>query len=333
MTAIVLLMPTAHRESIFTPASMRRLEECGTVRIAPTGTDHSRADVREMLADAEVIVTGTGTAKLDSDVLDGAPKLRAIVHAAGTVRPIVDVDVYDRGVLISSQAPTNALPVAEYTLAMILLELKGVLPIQEVYRATRGEVDVDAILADQGNFQRRVGVVSASSIGRRVIELLQPFDLEVVVHDPFLTADAARRLGAEAVDLPTLLRTSDLVTLHAPLLPETVNMIGAAELAALRDGAVFVNTARGALVDQDALIAELRTGRIRAVIDVTEPEIPDPDSPLWDLPNLVLTPHVAGSRGLELRRIGEGVVAEVERLVRGEPLAREVSRERYATNA
>jgi phosphoglycerate dehydrogenase-like enzyme len=333
MTEIVLLMPTAHRESIFTPASMGRLEECGTVRIAPTGTDHSRADVREMLADAEVIVTGTGTAKLDDSVLDAAPKLRAIVHAAGTVRPIVDVDVYDRGVLISSQAPTNALPVAEYTLAMILLELKGVLPIQEVYRARRGEVDVDAILADQGNFQRRVGVVSASSIGRRVIELLQPFDLEVVVHDPYLLADDARRLGAEAVDLPTLLRTSDLVTLHAPLLPETVDMIGAAELADLRDGAVFVNTARGALVDQDALIAELRTGRIRAVIDVTEPEIPDPDSPLWDLPNLVLTPHVAGSRGRELRRIGEGVVAEVERLVRGEPLAREVSRQRYATNA
>jgi phosphoglycerate dehydrogenase-like enzyme len=110
-------------------------------------------------------------------------------------------------------------------------------------------------------------------------------------------------------------------------------MIGAAELAALRDGVTFINTARGALVDQDALIRELCSGRIRAVIDVTDPEVSEADSPLWDLDNIVLTPHVAGSRGLELHRIGERAVAEVGRLARGEPLAYEVTRERYSTNA
>jgi phosphoglycerate dehydrogenase-like enzyme len=223
--------------------------------------------------------------------------------------------------------------VAEYTVAMILLELKGVLAIEKVYRAARGEVDVDAILADQGNFHRRVGVISASSIGRRVIELLRPFDLEIVVHDPYLTEADAQRLGATTVDLDTLLSTSDLVSLHTPLLPETTKMIGAAQLAAMRDGAVLLNTARGALIDEDALATELRTGRIRAVLDVTEPEPPAPDSPLWDLDNVVLTPHVAGSRGRELRRIGEEIVAELARLVRGEPLRYEVSPERYDTNA
>jgi phosphoglycerate dehydrogenase-like enzyme len=333
MTSVVMLMPDEHRERCFTPAAMSRLRRCGTVQIAPTGTDHSRADVRAMLAGADVVITGTGTAKLDDDVLDAAPRLRAIVHAAGTVRPIVDIDVYDRGIRISSQAPTNALPVAEYTVAMILLELKGVLAIQDAYRSARAEVDVDAILADRGNYDRRVGVVSASSIGRRVIELLRPFDLELVVHDPYLTEDDARGLGACALDLPTLLRTSDLISLHTPLLHETVGMIGRPELAMLRDGAVLVNTARGALIDQDALIAELHTGRIRAVIDVTDPEVPEPESPLWNLENLVLTPHVAGSRGREQRRIGEGVVSEVERLTRGEPLRFEVPRERYSTNA
>ena len=110
-------------------------------------------------------------------------------------------------------------------------------------------------------------------------------------------------------------------------------MIGAAELAALRDGAVFINTARGALVDQEALISELASDRIRAVIDVTDPETPASDSALWELESLVLTPHVAGSRGLELRRIGEGVVDEVERLVNGEALVRSVTLERYARNA
>lgn len=110
-------------------------------------------------------------------------------------------------------------------------------------------------------------------------------------------------------------------------------MIGVKELALLRDGSVLINTARGAILDQDALVAELLTLRIRAVIDVTDPEVPEPDSPLWELENLVLTPHVAGSRGLELHRIGQRAVEEVERLWRGEDLRYEVTRERYRTNA
>jgi phosphoglycerate dehydrogenase-like enzyme len=333
MTQILLLMPDSHRESVFTAEMLERLGRCGTVHVAPTATDHRRADVRALLATADVVVTGTGTAKLDRDVLAAAPHVRAIVHAAGTLRPIVDEDVYDRGIELSSQAPTNALPVAEYTLAMILLELKGVPAVGRTYRAARGQVDVDALLAAQGVYGRRVGVVSASSIGRRVIALLQPFDVDVVVFDPFLDPDEARRLGATSVDLDTLLRTSDLVTVHAPLLPSTVGMIGATELAAMGKGTVLVNTARGALIDEEALIAELRTGRIRAVVDVTDPEVPAPDSPLWDLENLVLTPHVAGSRGRELQRIGAEVVGEVERVVRGEPLRFGVPRARYATSA
>lgn len=333
MTEILLLMPQDHRRSVFTADSMNRLRRCGKLSIADTATDHDRPDVRDQIACAEIIVTGTGTAKLDAAVLDGAPNLRAVVHAAGSVRPVVDADVYERGIQISSQALLNALPVAEYTLAMILLELKGALALERIYRRARTEVDVDGALVHHGVYGRRVGIISASGIGRRVIELLRPFDLEVVVSDPFLSAEDATALGVEAIELPTLLATSDVVSLHAPLLPETVGMIGAAELAALRDGAVFINTARGALVDQEALISELASDRIRAVIDVTDPETPASDSALWELESLVLTPHVAGSRGLELRRIGEGVVDEVERLVNGEALVRSVTLERYARNA
>jgi phosphoglycerate dehydrogenase-like enzyme len=333
MTEILILMPAAHQALAITPEAFERLERCGRVSVAATATDHTRADVRELLARAEIVMTGTGTAKLTDDVLDGAPGVRAIVHAAGTVRPIVEEDVYDRGIQISSQAPTNALPVAEYTLAMILLELKGVRAIEGLYRHGRVEVDVDGLLEHQGNYQRRVGIVSASSIGRRVIELLRPFDLEVAVYDPFLTLEEAEALGVTAVDLETLMSSSDLVSIHAPLLPQTRGMIGAQELSLLRDGAVVINTARGAIVDQDAFVRELQTGRIRAVIDVTDPEIPEPDSPLWALENIVLTPHVAGSRGLEMRRIGDRAVAEVERFARGETLQFGVTRTRYATNA
>jgi len=330
---LLLLMPAAHRTAVFTEASLERLHRLGTVAIDDGPVDLARPGLRDRLARAEVIVTGTGTGKLDAAVLDAAPKLRAIVHTAGTLRPIVDIDVYDRGILLSSQAPANALPVAEYTLAMILLELKGVRVAEAEYAAARQAIDVDELLTHRGAYGRTVGVIAASVIGRRVIELLRPFDVHVLVSDPFLAPDDAERLGAELVELPTLLARSDLVTLHAPLLPSTRGMIGATELATMRDGTVFINTARGALVDEAALLEELRTGRLRAVIDVTDPEVPPRHSSIWDTPNLVLTPHVAGSRGLELRRIGERAVDEVERLAVGADLRYGVSQARYATNA
>lgn len=329
MTKILMLMPESHLQATFNSHLLTRLRSLGELAIAPTATNHLDHRVRDLIAEAQIIVTGTGTAKLDRNVLAGAPNLHAIIHAAGSLRPIVDLDAYDQGLKFSSQAALNAVPVAEYTLAMILLELKGVHGIEKIYRRARQSIDVDNLLAHQGVYNRQVGVISASSIGRRVIEYLQLFELDVVLYDPFVTAEEATQLGTRLVELETLLSTSDLVTLHSPLLPETVGMIGASELALLRDQAILINTARGALIDQNALIKELQTGRIRAVIDVTDPEIPPKDSPLWDLDNLILTPHVAGSRGLELCRIGQGVVDEIERYVQGKVFLHEIGREQY----
>jgi phosphoglycerate dehydrogenase-like enzyme len=324
-------MPAAHRDAVFSDEQWTRLHALGPVVEAGDGEDLGALLSR--VGDVEVVVTGTGTGRLPTELLDAMPGLRAIVHTAGTLRPIVDESIYGRGVQLSSQAPANALPVAEYTLAMVLLELKGTRLAEQAYRRARGPVDVDDMLRDHGVYERVVGVIAASSIGRRVIELLQSFDVDVLVADPYLQPDDAARLGASLVPLDELLERCDVVTLHAPLLPETVGMIGAAELARLRDGAVFINTARGALVDEQSLVAELLTGRFRAVLDVLEPEVPDAGSPLWTLENVVLTPHVAGSRGRELRRIGERAVDELWRLAEGRPLRFAVSPERYATNA
>jgi phosphoglycerate dehydrogenase-like enzyme len=330
---IVVAMTENHARGTLTEAMRQQLAAFGQVSFVSSATDHRSEASAELLSAADVILTGTGTAMLDDDVLDRAPKLKAIIHAAGTVRPIVKDTIYDRGIRISSQAAANAMPVAEYTLAMILLELKGVPVAERLYRAARNGIDVDDTLANHGSYGRTVGIISASNIGRRVMELLHPFDLNVLVFDPFLSDEAATELGVAKAELAELMAVSDVVSVHAPLLPETTGMIGVKELALLRDGSVLINTARGAILDQDALVAELVTGRIRAVIDVTDPEVPEADSPLWELENLVLTPHVAGSRGLELHRIGQRAVEEVERMWRGEDLRYEVTRERYRTNA
>ncbi|WP_275001887.1 NAD(P)-dependent oxidoreductase [Promicromonospora iranensis] len=171
-----------------------------------------------------------------------------------------------------------------------------------------------------GNYGRTVGVVSASRTGRALIELLRPFPaLRVLLYDPYVTADEAAELGVEPVTLPELMSRSDVVTLQTPLLPETVGLIDAALLARMPDGATLINTARGPVVDAEALERELVGGRISAVLHVTDPEPLPASSPLYDLPNVLLTPHIAGSMGTELRRMGDMAAADLARYVRSAP--------------
>jgi phosphoglycerate dehydrogenase-like enzyme len=171
-----------------------------------------------------------------------------------------------------------------------------------------------------GNYGRTVGIVGASRIGRRVIELLKPFDFKVLLFDPTLSTTECAAIGVEKADLDTLMRNADIVSLHAPSLPSTRHMIDAQKLALMKDGATLINTARGAIIDEVALLLTLSTGRIDAIIDVTDPEIPDPPSAFYDLPNVFLTPHIAGAVGLERTRLGEMAIDEIERLLKGQPL-------------
>ncbi|MFI9077759.1 hydroxyacid dehydrogenase [Streptomyces sioyaensis] len=275
--------------------------------------------VAAALAEAEVLLTCWGAPPLTGAVLDAAPRLRAVIHAAGSVRHHLTDACWERGIAVSSAAAANALPVAEYTLAAILFANKRVLHSAHRYRSLRAPHDWQDELAGAGNHHRTVGVLGASRIGRRVIELLRPFDLRVLLYDPYVDAAEAARLGVTPAPLDALCAGSDIVTVHAPQLPATRHLLGAHELALLPDGATLINTARGSLIDPAALLPELLSGRLHAVLDVTEPELPPPDSPLWDLPNVLLTPHVAGSLGTELHRLADHALAELERYAHGCP--------------
>lgn len=289
---------------------------------------HELADpvpaVATALADAEVLLTCWGAPPLTEHVLNAAPRLRAVIHAAGSVKHHITDACWERGIAVTSAAAANALPVAEYTLAAILLANKRVLHSAHRYRDLRAPHDWQHELAAAGNYRRTIGVIGASRIGRRVIELLRPFDLRVLLHDPYVDAAEAARLGATPVSLGTLCADSDIVTVHAPQLPATHHLLGARELALMPDGATLINTARGSLIDETALLAELVTGRLHAVLDVTDPELPPPDSPLYDLPNVLLTPHIAGSLGGELHRMADRALDEVARFAAGLPFAEPV---------
>jgi phosphoglycerate dehydrogenase-like enzyme len=316
---IVLAMVPALTTDLFDEALLARLGRAGEI-LDPSplaGFDDPRAD--GLLARAEVLLTSWGCPLLDEAVLERAPRLRAVVHAAGTVKQHVTPACFARGIAVTSAAAANALPVAEYTLAAILFANKKIFRLRDRYREVRAFRFWPKELPGLGNYRKVVGIVGASHIGRRVLELLRPFDFERLLCDPFLDEAGAAALGASRIELDELLTRSDVVSLHAPSLPKTRHLLDARRLALLRDGATLINTARGALVDGEALERELVSGRIDAVIDTTEPEILPADSPLYELPNVVLTPHVAGSLGSETRRMAELAVEEIERFVRGEP--------------
>lgn len=325
---VVLAMAPALTPDLFSDAHRTRLAALAEVPDpAPlVRFDDARADA--LLPRAEILLTGWGSPRIDAALLDRAPQLRAVVHAAGTVKHFFDPACFGRGVRVSSAAAANAVPVAEFSVAAILLAGKRAFRLQRLYREARGFRFWPQQVPPLGNYRRTVGIVGASRIGRLVLERLRPFDLACLVFDPFLAASEAAALGAERIeDLDDLLRRSDIVSLHAPSLPETRQMIDRRRLALLRDGAVLINTARGALVDGDALTAELVSGRIDAVIDTTEPEILPADSPLYELPNVFLTPHIAGAMGTETQRLATLAIDEIERLANGEALAHEVRAE------
>ncbi|MEU0280771.1 hydroxyacid dehydrogenase [Streptomyces sp. NPDC088147] len=296
----------------------------------PVLDDFTTDRARATLADVEILVTGWGCPPLDQAVLDLAPRLRAVAHTAGTIRGHITEACWERGIEVSSAAAANALPVAEYTVAMILLSGKRALERARDYRGARDRDDWLGMDGAVGNYGRTVGILSASLIGRRVIELLRPYDFRVLLHDPYVSDEEAAALGVRPVGLGELFAHSDTVSVHTPLLPATRGLVSRELLTSMRPDGVLINTARGAVVDQDALTDVLGEKRIRAVLDVTEPETLPPDHPLWTCENALITPHLAGSQGNETRRLADLAVGEVERWAAGDGFAHPVRRERLA---
>ena len=319
---------------LFDTAALARLQATADVDITLIADDFTTAPARAALARAEILLTAWECPVLDDAVLAAAPALRAVVHAAGSVKHHITGACWDSGIAVSSAAAINAIPVAEYTFAAIIMANKRVLPLAHEYRRTPGTPrdwsDWTRLHPEMGNYRKTIGVVGCSRIGRRVIEMLRQLDVNVLVHDPYTDTAEAAAIGATLTDLDALIAASDVVTLHAPANGETRHLINRRRLRLMRDGATLINTSRGALVDQAALTDELRAGRLYAVIDVTEPEILPADHAFYRLPNVLLTPHIAGSLGGELRRIGDSAISEVERYARGLPFAWPVAPERLA---
>lgn len=320
---------------IYHPQVRSEIEQMANI----VGPRYDKVTIREhldALADVDVIFTGWAGPVLDKELLDAAPRLKAVFYGAGSVKHIVTDAFWERNILLTSSYGANAASVAEFTLGEILFSLKKGWHFAREVREGRTYPDGSAIFQElSGTYGSTVGIVSLGAIGRHVCELLRPFDIRVIAYDPYVPAETMAALGVEPCSLEDVFRRSDAVTLHTPWLEETEGMIRGEHFLSMKPHASFINTSRGAVVNEPEMIEALaRRPDLQAVLDVTHPEPPEPDSPLYTLPNVVLTPHIAGAvaKG-EGARMGMYVARELRRFIDGEPPVWGITRERLATMA
>ena len=292
---------------------------------APQQTKETVLAQPDILTEADVIFSGWGMVPLDEALLAHTLHLKMVFYGAGSIRGFVTDASWTRGIRVTTAAAANAVPVSEYTLATILFSLKhGWQLAAHVRREHRYPTRPPV----PGAYGSTIGLISLGMVGRLVRERLRPFDVRVIAYDPYVSEASAREFGVTLVSLEELFRTADVISLHTPLMEETRNMIQGHHFAAMKEGATFINTARGAVVHEEEMISVLKQRPdLQAVLDVTYPEPPAPDSPLYTLPNVVLTPHIAGSQWNECRRMGRYMVEELRRYIADEPLYWEVTQE------
>ena len=279
----------------------------------------------EILNDIEVIFSGWGGPKLDEELLRSAPNLRVIFFGGGSIKRYVTDEFWDRKILITSAYAANSVAVSEYTLSQILFCLKKGWYFAERTKKERKFEKFDII---PGIYGTTVGIVSLGMIGRRVCELLSSFDVNIIAYDPYISDETAKELGVELCSLDEIFERGDVVSLHSPWLKETEGMITGKHFLSMKANASFINTARGAVVREQEMIDVLKERTdIQAVLDVTYPEPPEQNSPLYTMANVVLTPHIAGSSFNECERMGKYMVEELERYVHGKPLKWQMGKE------
>lgn len=313
-------------DRVYTSRQRERVEAQLEIK-APVKAPEEIAAQPEVLEDVQVVFGGWGMPVLNKSLLQRAPVLEAIFYGAGSVKSFVTEAFWEQGIRLSSAAEANAVPVMEYTHAMVYLLLKQVFR-QE--RQARQDRVFEQDLALHGGYRSTVGLLGLSTIGEGVARRLKDSDLQVRAYDPMWTPEQAATLGVEWVSLETLFAESSVVSVHAPLLEETRHLIDADLLHRMPENGGFLNTARGGIVNEADLIRVARQrDDLQFVLDVTDPEPPQTDSPLYDLPNVFLTPHIAGSIGPECERLGAFAVDEFERYQRGESLQGEVGLEQW----
>lgn len=315
-------------QHFFSDDSLKKLDEIASWARSALREDSS--ELRKEIANADVLVTTWHSPFITAGMLGHDPRVKLIAHCGGEVKVRVAEEVFDF-VAVTNAADPMARGVAEMALALMLTMVRRIPDYATEMRSGVNRTN-EQVSEGETLFGRQVGIVGFGRIGQAFARLLKPLGVDVLASDPYARAESIAAYDAKLVQLDELVRTCSVVVLCAALTPETRGMFDQHRLSLLRDGSYLINVARGGLIDLEALLSELRSGRISVALDVTDPLEPlPPDHELRKLPNVILTPHIAAG-GIEVRReMGAIAVAEVVRFAKGEPPLNRVTKEMLAT--
>ncbi len=336
MKAIFLLNNKANVEYVYSNDALQRLQKLVDIDLNDIYCQEELEENPEKFKDVEYVFSTwsmPGGSEPKDDFGRFMPNLKALFYAAGSVRYFAE-SYFKRNVRIFSAYAANAIPVAEFTVGQIILANKGFYQSSQLAKRGNRGLAYEISLKHCGNYDAKIGIIGAGMIGKKVIELLKPFKLDIYVFDKFMTNEQAQALGVKKVELDTLFKECDVISNHLANVPATVGMISRELIAQMKPYATFINTGRGAQVDEDGLIAVLKERNdLCALLDVTTIEPLEPSSELYNLENVVLTPHIAGSQSNEVKRMSDLVVDELERYLNGEECLYEITPEKLKNMA
>lgn len=315
-TSALLLGDPVRINRVYGPQQMERLRSL--VDLHPDILTHGQlmSALRAGLQ-PQVIISTWGMPLLSEEEMNAMPSLKLVLYGAGDVRGFAD-PLVARGISLVSAWRANAIPVAQFTLAQILLAGKGWFGNASAYKAARSRDDVPV---GPGCHELTVALIGGGAISQLVIQHLHGFGIRVLLSDPYLSESQADALGVTKVSLQDAFVQAFVVSNHVPDNEETRDMIGAEHWLSMPHGGTFINTGRGrTLRNCEFADAFRQRPDLTALLDVTHPEPLPPDSPVWDLPNVHVSSHIAGAIGMEVRRMGDLCLDELERWCKGERL-------------
>ncbi len=296
------------------PAAYTGLLDSSAVLV---GSGASEAHAQGSIAGAQAIIA-SARVRYDAELMDAIPSLQVISRTGIGLDNISIPEASARGVAVCHVPGGPTISTAEHTIALLFAVAKDLPRTTEALRAGRGDYFNDYAGVELNGL--RLGIVGLGQIGRRVAVVARALEMEVAAYDPFVDAEVARSVGAELEpDLGRLLAGADAVSLHVPLTERTRGLLDAERIAQMKQGAILVNTARGGLVDEGALLAALEGGHLRgAGLDVFDPEPPEPTNPLLGRSDVIATPHIAGATGASRDRLWRAAIAQALQVLRGE---------------
>ena len=310
---------------VFSPQARARLHQIVDFDESLIPLEATEATIVECVEGASVIIGTWHAVPLSGALLKAAPTADLFIYGAGSIKHLLTPASDARGIRISTGSHVNARPVAEFALGLLLVGLKDVVRLNaDLTRRRSAAWDVNKRTFPGGYNGPTILLVGFGEVTRQLLARLKEFDFEVLVSDPYATATDAEEYGFRIVDLDETIGTADVLSLHAADIPENENLLSADRISRMKAGSTLINTARGRLVDHHALSERLRQRDMTAFLDVTHPEpLPD-DSPLYELENCLMTPHMAGSVGREVHRLGDYCVRELENHLSGKSLEHEL---------